>query len=267
MKYELFISDFDWTLGLAPDKIEPETVEAIKEYEKKGGIFVICTGRSYCSIKAVADKYGLGGLIVCFQGALGVDTRSNSTIFSGGMSKTDTIDMLTDLLSFGVETGVYIDDLFHYESSGLGIKEYERLVGFSGKKVDNLIEFVKNTPLQVRKCLAIMDSEKKKEVMQILSKKYDGRLIVNSSSTYFLEVVNPEWSKGRAVKRIAEYFNIPLSKVIAVGDSLNDKELVEGEWHGVVTGDGMEEVKPFAKEITVDFKDQPVKTLLEKYCL
>ena len=35
MKYKLFLSDFDWTLGLAPDFIEEETVKAIKEYQKK----------------------------------------------------------------------------------------------------------------------------------------------------------------------------------------------------------------------------------------
>ena len=34
MKYRLFVSDFDGTLGKAPDVIEPETVEAVKEYQK-----------------------------------------------------------------------------------------------------------------------------------------------------------------------------------------------------------------------------------------
>ena len=62
MKYKLFLSDFDWTLGLAPDFVEQETIKAIKEYQKQGGIFVICTGRSYLSIKAVCEKYGISSL-------------------------------------------------------------------------------------------------------------------------------------------------------------------------------------------------------------
>ena len=32
MKYKRFVSDFDGTLGMAPANIEPETVQAVKEY-------------------------------------------------------------------------------------------------------------------------------------------------------------------------------------------------------------------------------------------
>ena len=52
-----------------------------------------------------------------------------------------------------------------------------------------------------------------------------------------------------------------------MGDSTNDIPLLDGEWHGVAVGDGMKDLKDFAKEITVNFDEQPVKFLLEKYCL
>lgn len=267
MKYKLFISDFDGTLGSAPSHIEEQTVKAIKEYEKRGGRFVICTGRSYPSIKMVCDKYGLGGLIVAFQGAYIVESDTNTKILDAGMTKEQTIAVVKDLLDEGVETGVYMDNLMYYEWKAEGLSEYEKLCGAKGKQVDNLIEFVKNSPLQVRKVLSVIEPTRKKIIMEKLSKKYEGELIVNSSSAYFLEIINPKYNKGFGVKKIAEYYNIPLSEVITVGDSLNDLELVSGEWHGVIVGDGMEEVKPYAKEITVPFKDQPIKTLLEKYCL
>ena len=43
MKFDLFVSDFDGTLGTAPADITPNTVQAVREYIKKGGKFVICT--------------------------------------------------------------------------------------------------------------------------------------------------------------------------------------------------------------------------------
>ena len=267
MKYGLFLSDFDGTLGKAPDIIDLQTVKAIKEYHKRGGKFVLCTGRSYPSIKVVCDKYGINGVIVAFQGALAIDGQTGQTLFSGGMDKEETISIIKDLLEEKVETGVYIDNLFHYQSKGVGISEYERLVGFSGKLVPDIIDFVWSTDKQIRKVLSIMEPQKKNRIMHELNQKYKDRLIINASSEYFLEVVNKEWNKGNAVKRIAEYYNIPLNQVIAVGDSLNDLELISGEWHGVIVGDGMEEVKKYAKEITLPFKDNPIKHLLEKYCL
>ena len=52
-----------------------------------------------------------------------------------------------------------------------------------------------------------------------------------------------------------------------MGDSTNDIELIKGEWHGVAVGDAREELKAVAKEITVPYSEQPIKYLLEKYCL
>ena len=66
---------------------------------------------------------------------------------------------------------------------------------------------------------------------------------------------------------LSKKYGVPLEKIIAVGDSTNDIDLIKGEWHGVAVGDGREELKAVAKEITVPYKDKPIKTLLEKYCL
>ena len=54
---------------------------------------------------------------------------------------------------------------------------------------------------------------------------------------------------------------------MAVGDSTNDIELLNGPWHGVAVGDGRKELLAVADEITVPYNENPVKVLLEKYCL
>lgn len=267
MKYKLFISDFDWTLGLAPDKMEKETVDAVKRYVSDGGIFVICTGRSYLSIKKVCEKYGLSGVVVAFQGSLAVDLHSSKEIFNGGIENELAVEIIKDLLAEGIDTGVYIDDLYHYETQGEYIKVYEKLVCVDGVKVDNLLDFTLNTKGKIRKVLSLSEPEIVEQTVRKLSKKYEGKLIVNKSSKNILEVVSPKWSKGQAVRKIAEYFNLPLSQVIAVGDSTNDISLLDGPWHGVAVGDGMEELKKYAKEITVPFNEQPVRELLNKYCI
>ncbi len=265
MKYKLFLSDFDMTMGIAPDKIEPETVEAVKDYIARGGIFVICTGRSYYSIKKICDKYGLGGVVIAFQGALAKDVTTNKIIFDGGLDNADAALAISDLKERGFEVGAYIEELCHYDYCGEMLLEYERLVGVVGKKVDNLEKYALKTSSRVKKLIALNYADKVTSSVKELGEKYNGKMIVNTSSKYLLEVVNPEYSKGQAVKRIAKYFNIPLSQVIAVGDSTNDITLIDGEWHGVAVGDAMEELKKYAKEITVDFDKQPIKVLLEKY--
>ncbi len=267
MKYKLFISDFDMTMGLAPDKIEAETVNAVKEFQKRGGKFVICTGRSYLSIKKVCQKYQITGDVIAFQGSLACNLQTDEELFNGGVNNEYASLAVKDLLSLGVETGVYLDDLYYYDKKGPYISHYEKLVMVDGVKVDNLVDYTLKTNKKIRKILSLAEGKDLDEILSKLSKKYEGKLIFNRSSERILEVIAPEWSKKEAVKRIAKYYDIPYSSIITVGDSTNDIGLLDGEWHGVAVGDGMEELKKFAKEITVPFSEQPVKYLLEKYCL
>ena len=88
MKFDLFISDYDGTLGNAPaNDIDAETLASIKEYQKRGGKFVVCSGREYRSIKQILDNSNLKGLVVCFQGALIADLESGEVLFEGGIAE------------------------------------------------------------------------------------------------------------------------------------------------------------------------------------
>ena len=70
MKYKLFISDYDGTLGKAPENdIDFETRKAISEFTRKGGIFTVCSGRETGSINKILKPQGLEGLVVSLQGA------------------------------------------------------------------------------------------------------------------------------------------------------------------------------------------------------
>ena len=89
----------------------------------------------------------------------------------------------------------------------------------------------------------------------------------NSGAKYLLECINKKYNKGQAVRFLAEHYGVSLNEVLTVGDSTNDIPLIDGEWFGVAVGDGSEQVKKVAKEITVDFNDKPVLHLIEKYCL
>ncbi len=264
MKYKLFITDYDGTLGNGGD-IDPETVSAIKDYQKRGGKFVICTGRSFQSILPVLNKYGITGDIISFQGAEILNIETQKIIYDGEVDKKLIIELKDKLVKEGVAIGIYIGDYIHYQSTNEEMDVYLSFVGVGAKKVESLSDTVLNTDLKVRKMVALGDKDTITRLQKKYNAEYSGKLIVNTSSHFLLEAINPLNSKGQGVKRIAEYYNIPLSEIITVGDSLNDMELVKGEWHGVAVGDAVDGLKKEAKEITVPFNDHPIKYLLEKY--
>lgn len=267
MKFDLFISDFDGTLGIAPAHIEQENVTAIKKYVEKGGKFVICTGRMFSSIRDICLKYGLEGIVISYQGAMINDIKTGKSLFSGGIDYELAARISSELKNEGIEVIMDIDDILYYEQPSDYVNFYRNAVKVKGELVPDISKKILDEKKQVLKVSGICDAKTAKQLTDKYNELYKGKLIINNGSENLVEVVNPKCCKGNAVEFVAKYYNIPKNKIIAVGDSTNDIELLSGEWYGVAVGDARDELKKYAKEITVPFKENPVKVLLEKYCL
>ena len=268
MKYKMFISDYDGTLGKAPENnVDKETLEAINKYIVKGGIFVICSGRETSSITRICKENGLKGLIASFQGARISDIETGEYLFDGGIDSQTAVKVLDDVGSEGLVPVAYLGDKFFYEKHNQFVEAYRNAIRLEGFEV-NVKEKILKENIRTSKICWLGEESLVNQTAERMNKKYGGKEVVfNSGAKFLLEAINPEHGKGKAVKFLANYYGISLDEIIAVGDSTNDMELIKGEWHGVAVGDGKKELKAVADEITVPFKDKPVKTLLEKYCL
>lgn len=266
MKYKLIIADFDGTLGNIPDYIHPDTVQAIKEYQRMGGIFSIVTGRSYSSISAICEKYGIKCVVASFQGSHVVDLNTNKVLLDCGIKSSRAVEMLVDLKSLDFPLSVWSNDVLYYEQENPYTKLYaDKLSGKKFLKIQDFSQIEKHTTHPINKINLLAVPEKVSSVVEFLQARYGDDVIVNSGAKSLIEIIDAEYNKGYAVKKIAEYFNMELDKVLTVGDSTNDLKLLDGEWHGVAVGDAEEQLKKIAKEITVPYSENPVKVLIEKY--
>jgi len=268
MRYKLFISDYDGTLGEAPaNDIDLETVAAINKFIDKGGIFAVCSGRETSSITRILRAHGLKGLVVSFQGARISDIESGKYIFEGGLDAKTAVKVLSDVSRDGLTPLAYSSESFFYDSFNPYIDSYEKAIRLKGTE-ENVKERIEKQNLKTSKICWLGDNELVNAVAKEMNEKYKGKGVkFNSGAKFLLEAINENCGKGTAVRFLADYYGVALDQIITVGDSTNDIDLVSGPWHGVAVGDGREELKAVAKEITVPFKDKPVKTLLEKYCL
>ena len=268
MKYKLFISDYDGTLGVAPqNNIDEQTLSAINEFTKKGGIFVVCSGRETSSIMRILKAHGIKGLVASFQGARITDIESGKVLFKGGLDKDTALKALEEVEGSGLTPIAYGESELFIQERTPYVKVYEDAVKLDGKITDIREEVIRQGEA-VSKICWLGDNNVVNEVADKLNQKYNGKgLSFNSGAPCLLEAINPEHAKSNAVRFIADYYNVPLSEVVAIGDSTNDIPLINGPWHGVAVGDGREELKAVADEVTVPFTEKPVKHILEKYCL
>ena len=268
MKYKLFLSDYDGTLGVAPENdIDEQTANAIKEYQKRGGKFVICTGRAYGSLLDIVDKKGINCLLAGFQGAFIRQAHAPDYLFYGGIEKDLAKKIIKVLLKEKFQVVAYQNDVMYYQGDGSLVDKYMIFINSSGvKKVDDLEKAIVGT---VSKMVVLCPEELSDQTVEkVRSMVADDTISVNAAVKGCVEIINNRLDKANAVRIIAEYYNIPYDQIITVGDSDNDIGLVGGgAWHGVAVGDAREELKAVAKEVTVPFKEKAVKYLLEKYCL
>ena len=266
MKYDLFISDFDGTLG-EYDRIDESTVKAIKEYESRGGIFTIVTGRSFASISGIARKYGLKGKIVGFQGSLVADIESGKIYMQEGVDFDTALKISKILDEDGLDSVVWIDDVLYYANVSPYVKVFVSDNGVKCQKVDSVTNTIEKFGKMVNKVCAFASDDVLSSYVEKYSQILGEGIIVNSGGKRLIEFINSKYNKGYAVEFLSKEFSIPFEKIIAVGDSTNDLPLMDKRWHCVAVGDGSSALKNKAKEITVPFSENPVKVLLEKYCL
>ncbi len=266
MKFDLVISDFDGTLGHVPGEIEPETVAAIKDYVARGGIFTIITGRSFSSIKEICDRYGIDAVVGCFQGARIADVKTCEYLFSSGIDYRMAARVIDDFTAADMPVIAWVEDtlLFSQDSFYSAMYTYSENVIY--KKVPDVKAAVLEMKKPASKVCAVCGEDETSALTARFAKKYEGVLTVNSGAKRLIEVIDPRFDKGFAVRFLAEKYGVPYDKIMTIGDSTNDLELVKGEWYGVAVGDADPELKKVAKEVTVEYKDKPVKALLEKYC-
>ena len=268
MKYKLFISDYDGTLGEAPkNDIDSETLEAIAEFEKKGGIFVVCSGRETSSITSILKKFNIKGLLASLQGAKITQLETGEEIFSGGLTTEKALEAIDAVKDVGLTPLIYYKGQMYYQEYNEYIGVYERAVMHKGIITD-VREQIKKINDKICKICWRGEDEAVNKTAERLNEVFKNKGIkFNSGAKCLLEAINPDCGKDNAVRFLANYYGVSLDQVITVGDSTNDIPLLCGEWHGVAVGDGKEELKKVANEITVPFNEKPVLHLLKKYCL
>jgi len=268
MKYRLIISDYDGTLGVAPkNDVDEETRLAIKAFTEKGGVFAVCSGRETSSIMRILKEQKISGLVASFQGARITDIDSGKTLFNGGLSAERALEALDAVASSGLTPIAYGESVVYVNEFNPYVEGYINAV-----KLDYVVTDVRQEVIDqkenITKVCWLGDDIVVNRVAEELNQRYKGEnLKFNSGATSLLEAINPKTGKGNAVRFLADYYGVPLEQVLTIGDSTNDVDLIVGPWHGVAVGDGREELKAVADEVTVPFEQKPVKYVIEKYCL
>lgn len=126
--------------------------------------------------------------------------------------------------------------------------------------------FIQKNTDEIYKCAAVdTDLSKiqkaKEEIAEIDS------IEVMSSTIRNFETMNKGITKGRAVERLASYYNISPEEIIGIGNNENDMPMLRYAGLGVAMGNAEEELKIMADYIAPTNDEDGVAAVIEKFVL
>ncbi|MBZ9607106.1 Cof-type HAD-IIB family hydrolase [Clostridium estertheticum] len=246
----LVITDMDKTLLDNDSKISGKNLSFIKKLKRNNIKFAVATGRSRSSLCKFLGKYQLideVDYIISMNGVSIFDTKSRETYDFGYVDEeiiNEVYNAYKDYdVSFAVHEGnclicnkktTYTD--IECEVNGYGVSEISDFSRAINKKYAKLM-------IIGEKC--IVDDIHSK-LAEIDSKKFN----FFKSHDYFLEIVKTGVSKGNALVKLCKLKDIDISNVMAIGDNLNDLDMIKNSGFGVAVENAHEELKKYAGFIT-----------------
>lgn len=268
LNYLLIASDLDGTLLKEDKTVDETTLERIRRYVAAGGKFCICTGRMLPSVRLIAADLGLTGIATSYAGALVSDLTTGETLCSRSLSAQDAAEIARFIEKDDVHLQYYVGEEYYVNGDGDSLKRYEKSCRVKAHVVTNipLSEHILRGGKKVNKLLIIVDDPTLHEqLLRKYTNRFGDRFWVTRSTSRYLEIMSKECNKGTALEFMANYYGIPVEKTIAIGDQMNDEEMLLRAGMGFCVENGNEELKKRVKTFPLTNEEGAVGEIVERY--
>jgi 5-amino-6-(5-phospho-D-ribitylamino)uracil phosphatase len=261
----LIALDLDGTLLTDNKTISEKNKRVIQKAREEGHIVMIATGRPFRSSEMYYRELGLDTPIVNFNGAFVHHPQNHQWgVHHSPLSIDVAKDIVEALDSFKYHNIIaeVIDDVyFHYHDEKL-IDIFN--LGEPSITTGDLRKFLKHSPTSM---LIHTEEDQLAKIRSHLSDVHAEVIDHRSWAAPFhvIEIVKYGLNKAVGLKKAADYFNIPPSRIIAFGDEDNDLDMLEYAGKGIAMGNGISAVKNIANEVTLTNEDDGVGVYLNDY--
>jgi len=225
--YELFIFDLDGTLLSQDSSLPQEAVEFLRSLSERAKV-TLATGRSLASTRPYLRRLGITTPTILYNGAVVIDPISERPLFMRRIPKELALKVLE------VVRGI-----------APPIQKFLAKEGLPAREVGDLRKAVSQAPI---KFLIVGEPGVLPALEQALCSEVPEVSVVRSETEY-VEVLPPGVSKGEALAWLCKRLGLPLEKVVAVGDRLNDLSMIELAGLGVAMAHAPEGVKAKADKV------------------
>jgi Cof subfamily protein (haloacid dehalogenase superfamily) len=262
--------DIDGTLVGDDLVLRDRTRTAIVRAARRGLHASIVTGRMTTSAQYFARELELSDPIVGLQGAAIREMPPRGSDRLGRLLRHRPLaaDVARRAVQWSLEGGLdpHIDNLERlvFRADDPRVEDYTAFLGTRALRVDDLVAW---TTRPVTKVVAVAEPPLPMEALIAAREVFAGDAAPTVAHPRFLEFVAPGVSKGEAVRWLARRHGVPLGAVLAIGDQLNDVEMLASVGHGAAMPSAPDELIDAARYIAQPLNVEGAAQLVEELAL
>ncbi len=269
--YWIVASDLDGTLLNSEMRVSRENEEAIRRMVAEGVYFVPSSGRSLYEMPREVVECPYVRYLIHSDGAAVYDKVTGESIRLA-MTREKSRQMMEILSEYEVDISTRHDGHCYVDA-----RKHTREYHYDHRMDEYWVNFVMDYFEPIENFDRVCDFEDGIEMVCVFFKdageleecrrrfREMGGYGIASSDPANLEIYDERAGKGSALLCLARKLGIDPSQTIAVGDSLNDRDMVIKAGLGLAMENACEELKAVAKEVVCNNEEHVMGYILEHY--
>ena len=261
----LIALDLDGTLLNSALKVSERNAEAVKRALDTGVKVVLATSRWYLIAKRTADRLGIDAPLICNNGAIVKRPQDGDELLHLRLDQELARDVTALADERGWETFTTIEDATYMRMRpGIIPERLPAGLRISERQAE---EVARGQPTAV----LVFGEEAVNEISQRFLPAFAGRakFSLNRPPLYphYVILTHPDADKASALEMVCRELDVPLSDVMAMGDSESDLEMLRLAGLGIAVNNSPDEVTRAALHIAPANDDDGVAWAIEHYVL
>ncbi len=288
--YKLVAVDLDGTMLNQYGDITEKTKNVIKKTIEKGIDVIIASGRPIDSIKSIAKEIDSKNYFIAGNGALIYDIQKDEIIYDKFLPKEKVLEIIKLCEENSISYNVYTDKTILANALKYNVLYYqkENLKKEESKKtkisiVEDIYEYVKSREnekfLKITICdesesifKSIIKKLRQIDKIEVMDTSHMSRKTIMQGTEeitieyYYTEITLENVDKYNAIEYLINKLNIKNEEVIAIGDNINDKKMIENAGLGIAMQGSTPQVMEVADYVTTSNSEDGVAKAIEKFC-
>ncbi len=273
----------DGTLLRKDFTISPENVSAVRRLGEAGVVFAVATGRTYYDAMSICGRYDLKPYVISNNGTCAF-SPDGELIYARPIARATAAEVIRCLEAekacFGIGTSDHYiapenweqtldDEIADLRERDILITEdyvdfikEEMLAQHGIRYIASTDELFEETNAIYSISLMIADQEKLHRIKNRLERIPS--LLVSISGKHNAEIIEKRGTKDQALRCLCANLNTDLDEAAAIGDSLNDLEMIREAGIGIAVGNARKEVLDAADMVVADHLENGVAQAVDR---